>query len=64
MTFNELPTNQKLLFVAHVLGATAAFIAAYASILNMADRAALPNDNLIKPNPQSDTGRSRSYFEQ
>lgn len=64
MTFNELPTNQKLLFVAHVLGATAAFIAAYASILNMADRAALPNDTVIKPNPQSDTIRSRGYFEQ
>jgi hypothetical protein len=64
MQFRELPRAQQILFVAHSLAAVAGFLASYATILNMAERAALPSETGIKSHSQSDAGKSRGYFDQ
>lgn len=61
MTFRELPTNQKLLFVAHSLAAIAGFLAAYANVLSLCERGALPNE-VTRNSPPPAEGRSRSGF--
>lgn len=61
MKFNELPTNQKLLFIAHSMVAVAGLLAAYANILGLCEKGLLPND-VIKPHPQQSEIKTRSGF--
>lgn len=63
MSFQELPTNQKLLFVAHAMVAIAGFLAAYANVMALAQQGALPSEVLKNtPQPATPTGKSRSGF--
>ena len=61
MKFNELPTNQKLLFVAHSMVAIAGLLSAYASILTLCERGMLPVE-IAKNTPQPMENKSRSGF--
>jgi hypothetical protein len=57
-SYKNLPTNQKLLFIAHTMTAVAALLATFANIIAMSENSNLMSD-IKTPQPES---KAKDYF--